>query len=155
MSPVGTRLGRRATAGEAPVPERAERLAQGLLVRIEALVDERPAAQGRRPRGRRVAHRPSCLGRRHAHGTEVTDDDVGAPLPQRLGMATTVDADDEPKTPAVAGLDAGERVLDHGGPFRLDSEPARGLEEYRGGWFALQPQRLGVHAIDLRVEEPR
>ena len=68
-------------------------------------------------------------------------------------MAAAVDADDQPKAPATAGLDAGERVLDYGGPCRLDPEPARGLQEDRGVWLALQPQRLRVHAIDLRVEE--
>ena len=44
VDPVRLRLGRGGTAGEAAVPERAERLAQRLLGGVEALVDERPAA---------------------------------------------------------------------------------------------------------------
>ena len=150
---VRIRLGRSGTAGEAPVSERAERLAQRLLCRVEAFVDQRPAAQDRRPGGDRVAHRSFPARRRDAHLTQVANQDVGAAFPQLLGMASAIDADDKPKAPATPSLDAGKRVLDHGGASRLDPEPPSRLEEDRGVGLPFQPQLVRVHAIDLRVEE--
>ncbi len=53
---VRLRLGRRTATGEAPVPQRAQCLAQALPGGVKALVNKRPRAQDRPADGARVAH---------------------------------------------------------------------------------------------------
>ena len=53
---------------------------------------------------------------------EVRDDDVGAVLAQRVGLADPVDADDEAEAAGAPGRDAGEGVLEHGRLAGVDPE---------------------------------
>ena len=83
---------------------------------------------------------------------EVVDDDVGAVLEQRLAVAGAVDADDVAELPGAAGLDAGERVLEHGGLVRAHAEPARALQERVRRGLAAQAERVDHVAVDARLE---
>ena len=79
--------------------------------------------------------------------------DVGAVLAERLGLTETVDADDEVEAAAVAGLDAGEGVLDDDRPRRRHPQPPRRLEVHRGVGLAGQAQLLAGHAVDADLEQ--
>ena len=80
-----------------------------------------PIRTGRAGRGRVPSRGPST-GRlqTRADGSfveqlgEILDDDVGAVLAQRLGLADAVDPDDDPEAPGTPGLDPRERVLEDG-----------------------------------------
>ena len=75
------------------------------------------SARARRGRGTSRApptdrpRRPGCLITREQLG-EVGDDDVGAVLPQRVGLPDAVDADDEAEVSCARRFDPGERVLE-------------------------------------------
>ena len=79
---------------------------------------------------------------------EVADDDVGAVLAQRVGLADAIDADDEAEVAGPPGLDAGQRVLEHGRLPRLDAERPRAGEERVRRRLALQMLALGDDAVD-------
>jgi hypothetical protein len=84
---------------------------------------------------------------------EVGDDDVGAVLAQRVGLAHAVDAHDVSEPARAARLHAGQRVLEHGRARRVDAEPPRaGGERVRRG-LALQPLARGHDAIDDLLEQ--
>ena len=63
---------------------------------------------------------------------EVVDDDVGAVLEQRVVAGAAVDADDEAEAAGPAGGDAGDGVLDHDRPRRVDAEAVGGVQEHVG-----------------------
>ena len=75
---------------------------------------------------------------------EVLDDDVRAVLAQRLGLPDAVDADDDAEVAGAAGLDPGERVLEHGRRGRLDAERRGRREERVGRRLALQVARASA-----------
>ena len=82
------------------------------------------------------------------------DDDVGAVLSERLCLADAVDADDAAEVTGAAGLDAGQRVLEHGRLLparrRARAGPARNVS---GAGLPVQVLALGLDAVDDRVEQ--
>ena len=58
---------------------------------------------------------------------EIADDQVGTVRAKRIGLADTIDADDEPEVPAPSRCDTGEGVF--GSPFYIfQGEPFWGQD---------------------------
>ena len=71
---------------------------------------------------------------------------------QGVRADATVDADDDPEAAAGAGGDAGDGVLDHDAPFRLDAEQLGGIPEGVRLRLAGEPLLGRDGAVDEDVE---
>src|SRR5918995_485672 len=112
-----------------------------------------PSCSTRTSLSRRRSPDPPARSRTVEKLREVGYDDGGAVPPQRLGLPSTVDADDEPEPAGATGFHPGEGVLEHrslagGGAAR----PRRGEERIRRG-LPLQLLLLCDHAVDSYLEQ--
>ena len=90
-------------------------------------------------------HRRPVLGEQLV---EVVDDDVGAVLDEGIAPGAAIDADGQGEPPGVAGGDAGDGVLDDGGPLRADAQFGGRGEERVGRRLAGQLAGGGDVAVD-------
>ena len=78
---------------------------------------------------------------------QVVDDDVGAVAQEEVAVLAAVDADHAAELPGASGLDAGQRVLEHGRLVGPHVEPAGALEERVRLGLAAQAERVDHVAV--------
>ena len=136
--PVGLALVEVAAQADVAVGEREQRLALG-----EQLEPQARLAQGPRldAEGGVLDHAPASSSS-SARSRTTTSAPCGA---QGVGVADPVDADDAPEPARAAGLDAGDRVLEHGRvrrrPRRARRAPARNVS---GAGLPFRPSRVAT-----------
>ena len=84
---------------------------------------------------------------------QIVHDDVGAVLPEGIGLPGPVDSHHITKPPSPAGFHAGQRILEHHGLLRLQPQGPSPGQEGIGGRLPPQVFLLGDHAVDPRLEQ--
>src|SRR5688572_24888898 len=88
---------------------------------------------------------------------QVSDDDVGAVLPQCGAATITVDTDNQAKTTGASGLDARQGIFDHNRFVGGNIKSAGGMQVGIGSRLARKSLVGGhdpVHASGEEVSEP-
>src|SRR3970040_3178998 len=92
--------------------------------------DSRAASGARRSPVRRLL--AAGVGPADIQVLEVGNDDIGAVLPERIGVTEPVDADNETEAAATPRLDADDGVFDAGTMPGLDAEFVRSGQKETG-----------------------
>ncbi|SIM49833.1 Uncharacterised protein [Mycobacteroides abscessus subsp. abscessus] len=138
MDPVVPVLGAGPAHPHVPVGQGQQGLAVGLVLGVEAAVDQLPgvgAVQAEVQLGDVVVH------------------DVGPGLLQIGPVPVPVDPDDQPEAPGLAGLHPGDRILDDHGVGGVHLQGAGGGQEHVRGGLAGDAVLQGVAAVDDDGEE--
>jgi hypothetical protein len=81
------------------------------------------------------------------------DDNVRAPLEQRLAVVSAIDTNHESKASAPAGFDTSQCILEQDGAGRLHSKPACGFQKKCWIGLSRQSEFFGIYAIDLDIDQ--
>ncbi len=140
VNAVRNRPGGGTARREIAIPQGAQGFADTLARRVEALVHQRP-----------------CGWRFHRHPDlrQITHNDIGAGVAQRLRVSPAIDTDDAPESAGASRLDAGDRVLHDDGTRRFRTDAPRRLHESIRCRLALEPESGDVRPVHPRVEQRR